>query len=199
MPMRRTSTQLRRVLIAALAVAVAAAGVAAVALAAGGAHSSAVTVRIKCPKRVRTGRRVNCRMFNGTIRGRRGAVGPRGPRGPAGAKGKTGSRGPTGPAGVSAYQVVNQTFSALSVPKSEGGRGLSAVQTVLCPSGKRALGGGTDLGTNEGQAAAQRDVSVSLSGPNSAGTGWSVQLFNASTSEDHTIDLRVFVTCAKAG
>jgi hypothetical protein len=98
---------------------------------------------------------------------------------------------------VSGYQVVNQTFSAVSVPKSEGSRGLSAVETVNCPSNKHVVGGGTDLGSNDTQAPAQRDVSVSLSGPNGAGTGWSVQLFNASTTEDHTIDLRAFAICAK--
>jgi hypothetical protein len=92
---------------------------------------------------------------------------------------------------------VSQTFSAVSVPKSEGSRGLSAVQTVDCPSNKRVVAGGTDLGSNEGQASAQRDVSISLSGPNSGGTGWSAQLFNASTTEDHSIDLRVFAICAK--
>jgi hypothetical protein len=100
---------------------------------------------------------------------------------------------------VSAYQVVTQTFSAVAVPKSEGGRGLSAVQTALCPSNKRVIGGGSDLGSNGTQAPAQRDVSVSLSGPNGAASGWSVQLFNASTTEDHTIDLRIFAICAKAG
>jgi hypothetical protein len=179
------------------AAAVAVAGVAAVALAAGGAHSSRAKLTIRCPKTVRTARKVNCRVFGRLPRGPRGPQGARGARGPAGAKGKTGSRGPAGPAGVSAYQMVNQVFSAVSVPKSEGARGLSAVQTVFCPSNKRVIGGGTDLGSNEAQAAAQRDVSVSLSGPNSAGTGWSVQLFNASTTEDHTIDLRVFAICAR--
>jgi len=171
----------------------------AVALAAGGAHSSRAKVRIKCPRTVRTGQRVTCRVFGRLPRGPRGPQGARGARGPAGQRGKTGNRGPTGPAGVSAYQVVNQVFSSVSVPKSEGSRGLSAVQTVFCPSNKRVIGGGTDLGSNEGQAAAQRDVSVSLSGPNGAGTGWSVQLFNASTSDDHSIDLRAFAICARAG
>ena len=171
-------------------------GAGAVAIAAGGAHTSKVRIRIRCPRAVQNARKVNCRVFGRLPRGPRG---PRGNRGPAGPRGKTGNRGPTGPAGVSAYQVVSQTFNAVSVPKSEGARGLSAVQTVDCPSNKRVLGGGTDLGSNEGQTAAQRDVSVSLSGPNSAGTGWSVQLFNASTTEDHSIDLKVFATCAKAG
>src|SRR5262249_18716555 len=89
-------------------------------------------------------------------------------------------------------------LNGLSVAKSEGSRGLSAVQTVACPSGKWVIGGGSDLGTNDTQAPAQRDVTVSLNGPNGAGTGWSVQLFNASTTEDQTIDLRIFAICATA-
>jgi hypothetical protein len=193
--MKRSEKFPRRVLGLLALAALAAVGVAAIALAAGGAHSSRAQVRIRCPRALTNGRRVTCRVFGRLPHGPRG---PRGFRGPNGAKGKTGNRGPTGPAGVSAYQVVNQTFAAVSVPKSEAARGLSAVQTVLCPSNKRVIGGGTDLGTNEGQAAAQRDVSVSLNGPNGAGTGWSVQLFNASTTEDHAIDLRIFAVCAKA-
>ena len=171
----------------------------AVALAAGGAHSSRAKLTIRCPRAVQSGRRVTCRVFGRMPRGPRGPQGARGARGPAGQRGKNGNRGPTGPAGVSAYQVVNQTFGAVAVPKSEGSRGLSAVQTVLCPSNKRVIGGGSNLGSNDTQAAAQRDVTVSLSGPNGASTGWSVQLFNASTTEDHTIDLGIFAICAKAG
>jgi hypothetical protein len=193
--MRRTSRQLQRALTIAVAALIAVAGVAAVSLAAGGAQSSAVKVRLKCPKKVRTGQRVTCRAFTGFLRG---PVGPRGARGPRGERGKTGNRGPAGPAGVSGYQVVPQTFAAVSVPKSEGGRGLSVVQTVNCPSGKRVVGGGTNLGGNEGQAAAQRDVTVSLSGPTSNGSGWSAQLFNASTTEDHLIDLQIYAICARA-
>ncbi|HEY7256282.1 MAG TPA: hypothetical protein VH476_06310 [Solirubrobacterales bacterium] len=186
----------RLVPVLAAVAALATVGVAAIALAAGGAHSSRAKIRIRCPRTVTSGRRVTCRVFGRMPHGPRGS---RGPRGANGAKGKTGNRGPRGPAGTSGYQVVNQTFSAVSVPKSEGSRGLSAVQTVLCPSGKRVIGGGSDVGSNEGQAAAQRDVTVSLTGPNGGGSGWSVQLFNASTTEDHTIDLRVFAICAKAG
>ena len=194
--MNRSSKSPSRVLAIAAAAAVVAVGVAAVALAAGGAHSSRAKVRIKCPQTVQNGKKVTCRVFGRLPHGPRG---PRGARGPVGAKGKTGNRGPTGPAGVSAYQVVSQTFNAVSVPKSEGARGLSAVQSVNCPSNKRVIGGGTDLGSNEAQAAAQRDVAVSLSGPNAAGTGWSVQLFNGSTTEDRTIDLGIFAICARAG
>jgi hypothetical protein len=194
--MRRSSGSFPRLLAAVVAAAVAAAAIAAVALAAGGAHSSAVTVRIKCPKRIQTGQRVRCRLFNGVVRGPRG---PRGNRGPAGAKGKTGKRGPAGPAGVSQYQVISQPINDVSVPKSEGGRGLSSTQTVGCPSNKRVIGGGANLGTDEAQAAAQRDVTVSLSAPSANGGGWSVQLFNASTTEDHTIDLLIYAICAKTG
>ena len=179
--MHRSSKSRSRALAIGAAAALIAIALGAVALAAGGAHSSRAKVRIKCPTTVRTGQRVTCRVFGRLPRGPRGPQGARGARGQAGPRGKAGNRGPAGPAGVSAYQVINQVFSAVSVPKSEG------------------TGGGTDLGSNQAQAPAQRDVSVSLSGPNGAGTGWSVQLFNASTSEDHTIDLRVFAICARAG
>ena len=145
----------------------------AVALAAGGAHSSRAKVRIKCPRTVRTGQKVTCRVFGRLPRGPRGPQGARGARGQAGPRGKTGNRGPTGPAGVSAYQVVNQVFSAVSVPKSEGSRGLSAVQTVFCPSNKRVIGGGTDLGSNEGpgrpRSATSRSRSAGRTAPAPAG------------------------------
>jgi hypothetical protein len=73
------------------------------------------------------------------------------------------------------------------------------VRTVSCPGGKRVVGGGTDLGTNAGQNGEQRQVTVSLSGPNGTGSGWSVQLFNNSTMNDISIDLRVFAVCASTG
>lgn len=75
-------------------------------------------------------------------------------------------------------------------------RGLSEVKTVTCPAGKRVIGGGTNLGTNPTQNGQQRQVTVSLNAPNGTGTGWSVQLFNNSTSVDTSIDLQVFAVCA---
>jgi len=78
-------------------------------------------------------------------------------------------------------------------------RGLSEVKTVSCPAGKRVIGGGTNLGTNATQNGQQRSVTVSLSGPNGAGTAWSVQLFNEEVSGAGTsIDLQVFAICASA-
>jgi hypothetical protein len=173
------------------------AGFAAVALAAGGAADSrAPRVRVRCPRRVIGGSRVTCRVVGRLPRGPRGARGAQGPKGPKGAKGPTGARGP---AGVSGYQVVSQTFKEVPVENSGGVRGLSEVKTVSCPGGKRVIGGGADLGTNPAQNGQQRQVAVSLSGPNGGGNGWSVQLFNNSTTTDTAIDLEVFAICASAG
>jgi hypothetical protein len=178
---------------------VAAVGIATVALAAAGpaSISKAGKVKVKCPTRVLAGqKRVTCRLFG------RLPVGPQGPRGQRGAKGERGQRGEkgaSGAAGVSGYEVVSQTFEEVFIQNSGAMRGLSAVQTVECPGSKRVIGGGTDLGTNASQNGEQRQVTVSLSGPNGTGTGWSAQLFNNSTSIDISIDLRVYAICASTG
>ena len=70
---------------------------------------------------------------------------------------------------------------------------------MSCLSGKQVIGGGSDLGTNESQNGQQRQSIVSLSGPDGAGSGWSVQLFNNSTSIDTSIDLKVYAICATVG
>jgi hypothetical protein len=176
--------------------------VAAVAMAAGGA-AKAGQVKVKCPRRVLTGKKVTCRLVGPLPAGPQGARGPQGPKGsqgakgPKGEKGEKGDKGAAGAPGVSGYEVVSQSFEEVAVPNSGSGqRGLSAVQTVGCPGNKRVLGGGVDLGTNVNQGGAQSQLSVSLSGPNGTGTGWSAQLFNSSTTTDTTIDLRVFAICA---
>jgi hypothetical protein len=184
-----------RVVVAAL---VAVLGIAAVAMAAGGASSSKVgKVKVKCPARVLAGQsKVTCRLFGRLPAGPQGAQGPRGPRGSKGDKGQKGDKGTAGAPGASGYEVVTQTFAGVFIENSGGMRGLSEVKTVSCPAGKRAIGGGTDLGTNAGQNGQQRQVAVSLSAPNGTGTAWSVQLFNNSTSIDTSIDLRVYAICA---
>jgi hypothetical protein len=114
---------------------------------------------------------------------------------PKGAKGKTGAPGAPGAPGspgLSGYEVVSQTFKEVFIVNSGGQRGLSEVETVSCPSGKHAIGGGSDLGTSESQNGQQRQVTVSLNGPDGAGSDWSVQLFNNSTSVDTSIDLKVY-------
>jgi hypothetical protein len=194
--MRKRSSLLRRALPLGVAALVAVAGVAAVAMAAGGASSSrAGRVKVKCPQRVLAGQgRVTCRVA-GHLRGPRGPRGPQGPRGQKGQRGAKGDKGTTGPAGVSGYEVVSQTFKEVLVPESGTGRGLSAVETVNCPGGKRVVGGGSDLGTNAGQSSQQRLVTVSQSAPNGTGKGWAVQLFNNSGA-DTSIDLQVYAICA---
>jgi hypothetical protein len=176
----------------------------AVAVAAGPASSSkAGKVKVKCPTKVLSGKKVTCKLFGSLPPGPAGAKGATGPKGPTGAKGAKGEKGDkgdkgvTGAAGVSGYEVVNQTFKEVFIENSGGMRGLSEVKTVSCPAGKRAIGGGSDLGTNATQNGQQRSVSVSLSAPNGTGTGWSVQLFNNETTGGGTsIDLQVYAICA---
>jgi hypothetical protein len=191
----------RRAPALAVAVLVAILATTAIAVAVGSAatDSRAGTVKVKCPKKVLSGRKVTCRIVGPLPGGTPGPRGPKGDRGARGEKGAKGDRGATGAPGVSGYEVVSQTFKEVLVPDSQGQRGLSEVKTVVCPGGKRALGGGADLGTNPGQAAPQRQVAVSLSAPNGTGNGWSAQLFNSSTSASASIDLRVFAICASTG
>lgn len=201
--MRIPSSGARRLPVVALVVAVAVVGISAVALAASGAGvSKAPKVKVKCPTNVLSGKKVTCRLFGKLPQGPKGDQGPRGPKGQKGEKGARGEAGPkgaNGANGVSGYEVVNQTFKEVFIENSGGMRGLSEVKSVSCPAGKRAIGGGTNLGTNPTQNGQQRSVSVSLSGPNGAGTAWSVQLFNEEVSGTGTsIDLQIFAICASA-
>lgn len=175
--------------------------VAAVALA-GGVASKAPKVKVKCPTQVTSGKKVTCKLLGKLPQGpqgARGSQGPKGQKGANGARGEAGPRGPAGASGASGYEVVSQTFSEVFIQNSGGFRGLSEVKTVSCPTGKRVISGGTDLGTNATQNGQQRQVTVSLSGPNGTGTGWSAQLFNNSTSIDTSIDLKVYAICATVG
>ncbi len=202
--MRNRSTSLRRALPLFIAALVTVLGVAAVAMAAGGATSSkAGKVKVKCPTRVLAGNKVTCKVFGRLPAGPQGPQGPKGSKGSKGdkgQKGEKGDRGAAGSAGVSGYEVVNQTFKEVFIENSGGMRGLSEVKTVNCPTGKRAISGGTNLGTNVTQNGQQRSVSVSMSAPNGTGTGWSVQLFNNETTGGGTsIDLQVYAICASVG
>ena len=200
--MRKVSS---RALVLAATALIAVAGVAAVAIAAvGPATSSKARVKVKCPKRVLAGaRQVTCRVVGKLPQGPQGPAGRQGPRGQKGArgeKGPAGAKGAAGSPGVSGYEVVRQVFKEVFIENSGGFRGLSAVQTVACPGAKRAIGGGTDLGTNATQNGQQRSVTVSLSAPNGSGTGWSVQLFNEEVAGGGTsIDLEVYAICANVG
>lgn len=181
---------------------VAVVSIAAVAAAIPATSSKAGKIKVKCPTRVLTGKKVTCKVFGSLppgSAGPRGATGPKGPAGLKGPKGEKGDKGAPGASGVSGYEVVSQAFKEVFVQNSGGMRGLSEVKTVSCPAGKRVIGGGSDLGTDATQNGQQRQVTISLSGPDGTGSGWSVQLFNNSTSIDTSIDLRVFAICASVG
>jgi Collagen triple helix repeat (20 copies) len=195
------SISLRRGAVIGLAALLAVIGVSAVAVAAAGTATSskAGKVKVKCPTKVLSGKKVTCKVFGrlpAGPQGPQGAKGAKGAKGDKGQKGDKGDKGATGASGVSGYEVVSQTFKEVFIENSGSPRGLSEVKTVNCPSGKRVVGGGTDLGTNAAQNGQQRQVTVSLSGPNGTGTGWSAQLFNNSTSIDTSIDLKVYAICA---
>jgi hypothetical protein len=91
-----------------------------------------------------------------------GAIGPAGPAGPAGPKGDKGDSGAQGPVGMSDLSLATQgTASDSSFAKSA---------TVLCPAGKRAVGGG-------GSTASAGPITFSQSRPhivNGQPAGWVV-------------------------
>lgn len=197
-----TSRPSRRLVAIGSVAAITALAFAAIALAATGGISKAPKVKVKCPTNVLSGKKVTCRLFGKLPQGPKGDQGQKGQKGQKGERGQRGEAGPkgaTGANGVSGYEIVNQTFKEVFIENSGGMRGLSEVKTVACPAGKRAIGGGSNLGTNATQNGQQRSVSVSLSAPNGAGTAWSVQLFNEEvTGTGTSIDLQVYAICARA-
>ena len=128
--------------------------------------------------------------FSGSVVGATGPAGPTGPQGPA---------GPQGDPGMSGFEVVDQTYTNVYVPHNDPGRGLSQVVSLTCPSGKKAVSGGFDLGTGSGQYGVARSITASASQPSSDGNSWNVQLFNNSINQDMSIDLKVSAVCVTMG
>jgi hypothetical protein len=89
---------------------------------------------------------------------------------------------------TTAYRVTRHRFR-VTVPHS-GARqeGLSPVRTVRCRRHERVLGGGAEAGDPR--------LSVALSAPDRAATGWSAQLVNLSTVADVTSWLDIHAICA---
>lgn len=92
-----------------------------------------------------------------------GATGPAGPTGPTGPTGPAGPIGATGPAGsgITGYQVI----------EADGPSGVFSSASILCPQGKRALGGG---------GRASMNGVLTESQPTFGGFGWS-----AAASDDN--------------
>ena len=121
--------------------------------------------------------------------GQRGPQGPAGPIGQTGPKGDTGPGGPAGPtgaqgpSGISGYQVVvTSVAQATTIPKGQAGR-----VGVVCPQGKKVLGGGVAHYPENGTAR------VVESTPADTGTGWTALVFNAG---DSSFESYAWATCA---
>jgi hypothetical protein len=120
---------------------------------------------------------------------------PRGPAGPAGPAGSTGPAGPTGPAGT--------TGAAFHEADASAGPGERAFAIAACPTGQRALGGGTYLGdtTPDDQDAIIRSAPVNSTGgtgftllaPGQTANAWYGEAFNAGANG---ATVRVYVICA---
>jgi len=103
--------------------------------------------------------------------GPKGATGPAGPKGATGPAGRKGATGPTGPAGrqgpsgISGLEYV--TNGRDLAPKVLG------YDSVDCPGGKKALGGGVSVNNN--------NAHIINSAPADGGAGWVGQVGNDST------------------
>ena len=113
--------------------------------------------------------------------------GTQGPQGPVGAQGPAGLQGPAGTNGVSGYQSVAADYSSTSINP-----GTSSWFVVLCPAGKRPVGGGYEL---NGGGGAQLNTIASHPYDNSPTVGWRVQLRNNSGALV-TATVRVHAVCA---
>jgi len=108
-----------------------------------------------------------------------GAQGPAGPQGPAGADGAQGPAGPQGPAGITQTTAFSRT-----VTFSPGG----STDTISCPVGKYATGGGFNLPPFPGLIV----IGSQPLGPLSAPPGWAVSVLNTNPNPTTAI---IYVVC----
>jgi hypothetical protein len=117
-----------------------------------------------------------------------GPQGPKGDPGPQGEKGDTGATGPAGPAGpggISEYEIVAHQEM---VPQLQGKK-----VRVLCPPGKKVLGGGFGAVTTD----ASGGLNPTSSEPLFLGAGWEVGAYNGSIVQPW--GLEAVAICAKLG
>jgi hypothetical protein len=84
------------------------------------------------------------------------------------------------------YKTVRKGL-LVTVPHATTEEGLSEVLTVECPHGEKVLAGGVEI--------TEPFLSVRLSAPNEAVTGWQAQIANFSTTSDIVAWARVFAVC----
>jgi Collagen triple helix repeat (20 copies) len=124
-----------------------------------------------------------------------GPVGPQGPKGDTGATGPVGPQGPvgaTGPAGLSGYQRVTKNFGRWTFGAA-GSPTESATFDIVCPGGKKVLGGGASVNSLSGHPNI-----VQSGGPindGGADATWLVTLANNS-SAPVTVLVQMAATCA---
>lgn len=127
---------------------------------------------------------------------------PKGPAGPPGAQGAQGAKGDTGPAGpVDTSKLLGKT---LTVVKTEPvGVGAFDFESVDCPSGYEATGGGLDPNnvatmfvTSSGPKIAGNRTLLTPDGAQAAATGWFGGIYNNSGL---STTWKIAVICAKIG
>jgi hypothetical protein len=84
------------------------------------------------------------------------------------------------------YKIVRRKFQ-VPVPHTGAEQGVSEVVTVECPHGEHVLGGGVEIW--------EPFLSVTLSAPDGATTGWSAQIANLSTTTDVLAGMSVYAVC----
>jgi hypothetical protein len=175
----------RVVLIGAAAAALAAAGIAYATIPdANGVYTACKlnvtgTIRLIDPSLGNTSLLGHCTSLEAQITwNQKGQQGPAGPQGPTG---DTGAQGPAGPAGVSGYEVDTVNANSAASGKSVGDA-MSAI--LVCPSGKKVLGGGES-----------GDWGIASAAPSSDGTTWTV---SGTVQPDSFAGLEIWAVCATA-
>ncbi|WP_026909407.1 collagen-like triple helix repeat-containing protein [Patulibacter minatonensis] len=108
-----------------------------------------------------------------------GAKGDKGEKGDKGDTGTAGTPGTNGTDGVSGYQVVTGTSTNVTTGDNE-------ISSVVCPAGKKPVGGGVTMTDS---------ISMYVSRSGVSGNGWTVRMYNGSGS---TKSFQTQVVCITA-
>jgi hypothetical protein len=150
---------------------------------------NAVTSAKIAPDAIRTGQIVDGSLLTADFKTGQIPQGPQGPKGDKGERGDTGPRGPAGlqgprgPSGISGWQIVAERRR---IPK----QGTGQIWSVLCPAGKKVLGGGVTISPRGGASGFR----LLQNGPHDQGAGWEATAFNGGSSDD--VSAAVWAICA---